>query len=868
MSKSLVIGEKPSVANDIARALGNAKRNNGYLETDDFIITSAVGHLVEIYNPDEETADYKTKRKPAAKADKPAAEGSLSGKWSLGRLPVIPDKFALRPTKSTADRVRLISKLLKRPEVEVVINACDAGREGELIFHNLASYLRIDKPIKRLWLQSMTKQAIITGFANLRKAIELSSLREAAVARSEADWLVGINATRALTGLNSKEGGFLLTTAGRVQTPTLAMLVVRERERIAHVAKPYWLLDITCAIAAGTYTARWVRSVGQQPKQATNGIQGRGWIWDGAQARQLAAKLDSATVPRATVEDVSKRRTVAPPPLFDLNSLQREANRRYSLPARRTLQAAQALYERYKLLTYPRTESRHLPPDYMPVAQRILQKFSSAADNAPSQGYVQMSQIAPHCAVAQSRVDKVGKKVFDIAKVTDHFAIIPTGEIPRDTLPELEQKIFDLVCRRFLAVFFPPAELLSTVRTTTVDGEQFETNGSVTLEPGWMNVAMPNKSDKELPALARDEKAQVTQRDLQEKLTKPPARFDDASLLGAMQGAYKLVSEDELSNALQEGGGLGTPATRATIIEELLRHDYVVRDGKELIPTRRAFSLIELLDGMRINMLTKPQLTGEWESYLKRIEQGTESASEFLEGIRTLTRQIATVAKEYDPDATEGDYATLNVMCPRCEQAQISETYRKYECQNRECKFFIWKVIASRLLSPQEAEILLSERQYGPLDDFKSRRGLPFTATIKLEESGKTTFAFPSDQDEEMDFDQLEIIGPCPQCQADVAVAQTSFLCRNRAEGKCSFRLGRIILKRELAIEECAQLLKERKTDVLADFISKRGKPFKARLVLDKNGKLGFEFDKPAAKKPAKKSAKKAAKKSAKKTAG
>lgn len=869
MNKTLVISEKPSVAGDIARALGNAQRRGDYFENDNFIITSAIGHLVEIYNPNEETADYKSVRKtgPAKSSDAKAAP--KAGKWSLDSLPVIPSEFALRPTKNTVDRVKLIARLAKRSEVTEVINACDAGREGELIFHNLAKYINLTKPVRRLWLQSMTPQAIRDGFAQLRDEKELLQLREAAIARSDADWLVGINATRALTALNSKDGGFILTTAGRVQTPTLAMLVSRERERNAHVPKPYWLLDITCKATSGVYTARWVRSLGQDKDEAAaDNTEGRGRIWDEQQAKQITDMVTSDDPLFGTATDVSKKRTLQPPALFDLNSLQREANRRHSLSARRTMQAAQALYERYKLLTYPRTESRHLPPDYVSVVSATLKKLGQASSDQAGDN-LQMSDIAKLSKVAVEGVRTVGKKVFDATKITDHFAIIPTGELPRPTLPELEQKIYNLVCRRFVARFMPPAVQLHTTRTTTVDNEQFESKGSVTLEPGWLAATSPDKGSNELPPLAGEsEQVTISEPDLQDKVTNPPARYDDAKLLGAMQGAYKAVSEEDLASALQQGGGLGTPATRANIIEELIRHDYIVRSDKELIPTQRAFSLIDLLDGMHISMLTKPQLTGQWESRLKSIEQGTETSAEFLSGIYDLSRQIASVAKQYNPDTTEGEYATLTASCPRCREETMRESYRKYMCTNEQCKFFIWKIIASRPISPEEAEILLSTGSLGPLDDFKSRRGLPFTAKVLLEESGKVDFEFPADQDLNVDFETLEIIGACPVCQADVGAAGGSFFCRNLSSKKCDFRLGRTILKRELANDECAYLLKERKSDLLKGFISRRGRPFSAYLVIDNKGKLSFEFDKPAAKKkPAKRSAKKSAKPAAKKAA-
>lgn len=841
MSKALIIAEKPSVAQDIARAVGDATRKKDYFETPDYLITSAIGHLVEIYDAEE------TQKK---------ANG---GKWSFTNLPVLP-QFDLRPIKTTEARVKLIQKLASNKEVATIINACDAGREGELIFHYIAEYLKLTKPTSRLWLQSLTKKAILDGLADLRTSTELDQLRKAAVARSEADWLIGINATRALTALNSKDGGFLLTTAGRVQTPTLALLVAREKKRREHVPRAYWTLEVEFSVANGNYLGKWVKP----KKDPANEEDSLERIWEHEQAEQLAKLCQQGST--GHVVDSVKERKLSPPALFDLNELQREANKLYSLPARRTLGAAQALYDRYKLLTYPRTESRHLPTDYVSVAEQTLAKLAASGSHAS------MAPLAQHCHTAQAQVAKVGKRVFDQSKVTDHFAIIPTGMLPKDTLPDIEQKIFDLVCRRFVGVFLPPALVRETTRITTLKDEQFRTRGRIIAEAGWLAVARSGNKDSVIPALANpEETATVTKTaELSAKETKPIARYNDASLLGAMQRAADFVEEAELSEALKAGGGLGTPATRASVIEELIRTDYMVRDSNEIIPTAKAFSLMEILTDMQIGELTKPDLTATWENRLRGIEAGSEDEQEFIANIGEMAKRIVAAAKEHDPDATTGNYATLTAKCPSCKTGAMQEGYRKYSCQNPECKsgasdspLFIWKTVAGRQLTPAEADTLIATGRVGPFDNFRSKRGFAFIATLVLGASGKIDMEFPDEIVEEVDLATATKVGTCPKCTEPVLQAPLSFCCQDllNHSGKCDFKISRTYCHHELELEEVAQLLdKEKfKTALIKDFISKRGKPFSAYLNLEpKSGKVKFEFEerKATKKKTTKKSTK------------
>ncbi len=893
VTKSLVIAEKPSVAQDMARALGAKKAATGIFENDDYVITFAIGHLLEL---DDEANGAAKKKAGKAGAAKKAAKPK---KWSLDSLPCIPN-LTLRPLKDGKTHLDRIKRQWRRDDVGTVINACDAGREGELIFSNIRHYLTVqssskapDRPVKRLWLQSMTQGAIRDAFSSLRENAELDPLRSAAVARSRADWLVGINATRAFTAINSKDGGFVLTPAGRVQTPTLALLVMREKERQKHKPADYWQIKARFSIAAGGYDARWVGK-GDDGKDSdrifdrekaervmaqldVSGKLATDFVRDGLSNEDTKVLLDAASA-NGIATDESKEKTLNSPALFDLNTLQREANRAHSFTARTTLRAAQALYQKHKLVTYPRTETRHLPEDYKSECESALRRVGGFSSHLASEGNVSQ---------ATGGVRTVGKKVFDDSKLTDHFAIIPTGEDPsKHTLSEIERKVFDMVCRRFVAAFMPAAKVRETVRTTTVGKERFRSKGRVVLSAGWLEVD-GNAKDADLPALEGDsESARIVGSEMQQKQTQPPARYNDAKLIAAMQGAYRFIKDEEdLAEALKEGGGLGTPATRAEIIEELIRNHYVNRDRGELVPSQRAFSLLDMCRGMEIDVLTTPSLTGEWESRLKKIENGgdaghSELSERFLEDIRDLVRKIAGIAKTFNLDEMEGDYKVLEARCPKdgC-GGEIAEGPRRFEC--RKCGFFFWKTVARREMTVSDAEQLVKDGKSDQFEDFISKFGKPFTATMVLDkETGKIDLEFPSDggamDDGDVKVVSEDPVAPCPKdgCGGKVIEVEVDeeegperfYCCGNRlAKGedgkpKCGFRLRKVVCKRALSREEANKLVEDKKTDLIEDFTSKRGRPFSAYLTLDESGKMGFEFlprekKKPAAKKSAAKKA-------------
>ena len=812
MSKALIIAEKPSVASDLARALGGFKKVEDHFESDRYIISSALGHLVELCLPSE--LDVKR------------------GKWSFANLPIIPNEFELKPIEKTKARFNLLKRLMKRQDVDLLINACDAGREGELIFRYLLKLSGVKKPVQRLWLQSMTAESIRSAFDQLRSDEEMIPLAQAAVCRSESDWLVGINGTRAMTAFNNKTGGFQLTPVGRVQTPTLAILT--EREEKIHHFKPrtYFEVFADFEVKAGQYRGRWFKEDfskdGDEDARAER-------IWEKENADAIKERCLGKT---GVANEERKPTTQAPPLLYDLTSLQRDANAR-GFSAKRTLQIAQQLYERHKVITYPRTDSRYLPEDYLATVKSTLGKI----DN-------------PHAHKAlESNWVKPSKRIFNNAKISDHFAIVPTGTAPHG-LDEVQQKVYDMIVRRFISVFFPAAQFEVTTRITRVDKDAFKTEGKIIKDPGWLAVygreAAADQGGESLVPIMENEPAKVLDVDVTQNETKPPARFNEATLLSAMEGAGKLVEDEELREAMREKG-LGTPATRAAIIEGLIWDGYLLREGRELIATAKGMALITLLRGIGITELCSPEMTGEWEYKLKRMAKGAMERKEFMTEIKRFTREIVEKAKNFEGDTVAGDFEVLEVKCPKCGGGPFDEDYRTFKC--RSCGLIVWKTMAGRLFEPEEVKKLLTEGRVGPLEGFRSKVGRKFGAIVKLGEEFKQEFDFGEGANGEpvkIDKDKHESLGLCPICQkGQIYVLDKAYACENALASPktCTFRISKFILQREIPKEQVQKLIATGKTDLLPKFISKKGRPFSAHLKLE-NGKVGFEF---AAKAPRKK---------------
>ncbi len=705
MAKTLVIAEKPSVGRDLTRVLPGAfMKHEGYLESEGYVVTWAVGHLVQLAEPDEYDAKYK--------------------KWRMADLPIAPAEFKLvvRDERSKK-QMAVIRKQLSRADVEEVVNACDAGREGELIFAWVFEKSGGKKPVRRLWLQSMTAAAIKEAFAHLRPGAEMEKLEQAARSRSEADWIVGMNATRAATiRLRSSFDGAV--SLGRVQTPTLAILARREEEIRAFTPEPYWLVDATLA-ATGERVYEGRYHAGAKPRLPT-----------AAEAEAIVAAVRGGTGTITKLEKTERKERA--PLLYDLTALQREANSRFGFSARRTLGAAQRLYEEHKALTYPRTSSRFITGDMIAEIKPTVRGVGARREYARAAEYVVGLERLP-----------LGRVVND-AKVTDHHAIIPTrsDHHPVDKMSDDDLKIYDMVVRRFLAVFHPDAVFENTRVETTVAEHVFRTRGKVLLVPGWRGVygeETPSDGagggagsdedegrEQRLPKLDQGEAAEVREIAAEEKETKPPRRYSEGSLLAAMETAGKLVDDDEAREAMKDSG-IGTPATRAAIIERLITVGYIERDGRSLVVTEKGLNVVRLLGE---HPLTSPSLTGDWEHRLERIATGEESRERFMGDIVAFAE--STVG-ELDAKLKEVRIPRANLgPCPVCGH-DIMENRKGYSCWSRDdpgCGFVIWKGKAGKQLPAAVArELIARGKTEKAVTGFKGRSGRSFRARLALQQS-------------------------------------------------------------------------------------------------------------------------------------
>ncbi|NML17942.1 DNA topoisomerase III [Azohydromonas caseinilytica] len=716
--KTLIVAEKPSVAADIAQALGGFTRRGGYFERSDLLVASARGHLVQL---------------GVRKDDDPG--------FNLARLPVIPQRFALEALPGTQQTLDLLRQLAGRSDVERLINACDAGREGELIFRLIVEYLRVRKPIERMWLQTMTATGIKQAYAQRRSDADMRPLAAAARSRAEADWLVGVNATRALTKANLVAPGELVS-AGRVQTPTLALLVDREEEIRSFEPRDFWEVIATLSVAAGSWQAKWFDPA-FKPNADPAARADRTFDRSMAETVQQAC---SGVTPNS-VKDSSKPVRRNPPKLYDLTTLQRDANARHGFSAKTTLSLAQALYEQHKVLTYPRTDSNHLPEDYPPKVAQVLKLLP--------QGFQPFAQaILGHGWLTPRH------PVFDNRKISDHFAIIPTGKAPTG-LSEAESRIYDLVVRRFLAAFHPPAEYLETTRLAEIAGYRFRATGRVLVSAGWLAVyggeaasaakekgKDAGKEVQNLPAMRAGEPVSNDAVTVRTGQTTPPPRFTEASLLAAMENAGKLVDDDALAAAMKERG-LGTPATRANTIEELLseKKRYLERHGKELVPTGKGIRLIQSLRDNGLVALASPELTGDWESRLARIERGQETREAFMAGIAGTTQDLVARIRAKAVAAPAGAAGVgagtgTDIGC-RCGQAKLQERPKSWGCPS--CGLTIWKEMAGRKTRKTDVKALCKSGHTPVLDGFTSKAGKKFSAALRLAAGpggGKVEFAF------------------------------------------------------------------------------------------------------------------------------
>lgn len=821
MGKTLIVAEKPSVARDIAAALGGFSQVDGRWESHNAIVSSAIGHLVEIYAP----------------------EAATSGK-DLATLPVIPARFELKVIEKTRAQYALLNKLMKRADVDQVVNACDAGREGELIFRLIYELAGCRKFVKRAWLQSMTPAAIRDEFGKLRPGSAFDALSDAAKCRSEADWLIGINGSRSITRLRERQiQKYEMMTAGRVQTPTLAILVHREELIRTFVPVDYWEVHAQFGARAGVYVGKWfnpldktvVKSDDEDEDTAIPGSR----FTSHAQAQTVVSKCRG--VSPSSVTDESTIVTSAPPKLFDLTGLQREANKLFKFSAKKTLDIAQALYERHKATSYPRTNATALPEDYVDKAREVIATFEGSPYSEHATRVLTNGWVKPN------------KRIFDNTKISDHFAIIPTGTRPSG-LDDSEVLIFDLVVRRFLAAFHPAAEYNRTTRVSIVSDESFKTTGKVLVKRGWLEVyGHQQAGDDKTPALcvvAPGEQVKTNHVEAVALKTQPPKRFTEASLLAAMEGAGKLIDEDDLREAMKENG-LGTAATRASIIEGLLnakdkedrpKEPYVTREGKaqHLVPTSKGMGLIGFLDANGIESLTSPRLTGEWERKLLLMEKGQYRRDVFMAEIEALTRDIIQKIRTKAGELPTVAQRVLAAPCPKC-QGEIVSGQRTLDCA---CGFKFWRSIAGRELTDDEATVLFRDGAIiKQLDGFISAAKKKFSAGLKLTADAKAEFVFQErNPDAGAPPAAPALKASCPKCQGSVHLRGGEY--PKYACMKCDFMVWKVIAGRTLSDGEASTLMQFGEIAQLRGFFSaSKKKAFDAglRLSSDKS-KVEFVF--------------------------
>ncbi len=842
MGKRLVITEKPSVAKDIAKAIGGFVDEGEYLENEDYVVTWAVGHLLKLAEPKE----YGFKS------------------FSLKLLPMLPESWVILPRTGKKGRLDQIKKLGKRKDVDGVINACDAGREGELIYRRIAEFTGLEQhPQQRLWLSSMTKTAICTAFDELRPGKELDTLADAAWLRSVGDWLVGMNASRAITQKLGRSEG--MWSAGRVQTPTLALLVFREREILAHVPRPYWELTATFHHGEGEVEQDWTgvwwdpaRSGPTRDEKATR-------LFDRAEVDALMKGLTDVKI--GSAQEKRKQSKQKPPLLYDLTSLQREANKRFSLPAKRTLEAAQRLYEKHKLTTYPRTDSRYLPEDYGPVVEQVLDWVEAMSG---LDGLDDLPAVASKVKAAGPQNLQI---LLDSKKVSDHFAIVPTGNPIETKLSELDLKVFSLIVRQFIAALMGPATWATVERIVDVELDQegatsparFRTTARSLELPGFLEaLGVEQGKGTHLPALVPGQNdvkgVRVDHHGTTEetKQTRPPGRYSEAQLLRMMETAGERVDDEELSEAMKDSG-LGTPATRADTIETLCseRRQYARRIEGKLSPTTKAMRLIDVLERAHAAQLATPKLTGEWEHKLAEVEKGQLSRGDVYSALVDMTTDLTRhlVDFEYkDLYAAEDPVG----ICPEC-GGTVWEGTRGYICENNKtkdegCRFILWKDRMGRYIDRRTAKELISAGKIGPIDyfvDTAGRRYLSGTITLQPDpEKGwvmKTEFGdAPEESDiaEVVEGDAFDC--PCGEGEPHKVVrTNVRWACARMMSGEQRRGpvLPRAVCKRPMSDEEAAAYFSEAaRTEILDKFTSKKGRPFRGLLFRKPTGRHGFEF--------------------------
>ena len=808
----VIIAEKPSVAADIAKVLGASSKQDTHWQSESIWVTWAVGHLLELKTPEEYDEAFKNWR------------------GSIDKLPFVPEKFELKPITgrgSNRKQLTAIKKMITSKDCSEVVNACDAAREGELIFRRIVEYAKVKSPMSRMWLQSLTTDAIQSAWDNRAASEEYAPLRDAAISRAEADWIIGMNGSRvAATFLRTSRNDKKSLSLGRVQTATLAMIVEHELEILSHSPEPFWELEGNFSSGDATWSGRWER-VGHKDDPENPEIKAHR-IMEKSEKDIIQEVLESDGEFIAEQKD---RDSVEKPPLnFDLTSLQREANNMWSWAAKRTLSMAQELYDTHKLTTYPRTDSRHLPEDMMESISKTIRQLGA------------QDGLNPH---SQRLIDnglKNVKRNFDNSKVSDHFAIIPTGKIPPANLSSDASKLYDLISRQFLASFHPESVWKVEKRIASKNGHSFVKEARSITTEGWRAVR-PKK--QKLPEgwgvlSSNPGPAKLESHEFKEENTKPIGRLKEAGLLRLMEHAGKKIEDEDLAAAMK-GKGLGTPATRADTIEKLISREFIGRGrGGSLRATPHGIKMIDILRRIPVEWITSAELTGDMESQLDGVQKGTHKRSSYMDKIKEIVLEMVNKIRDHERSELYSSDSPIG-NCPLCE-ANIKETVLSYICEKNEgrdkgCSFVMWKDASGRWFDRNTTSKLLKNKSIEKLHGFFARDGSPYEVSVGIDKDGKVNIA---GNNAETTNSSDEELCPCPKCdQGVIRIGEKAYGCDN---AECKFRgLGKNICKRDISVDEARKILTEGKSDLIEDFTSKRGKPFPAFLVLEAN-KVGFEF--------------------------
>ncbi len=798
----VVLAEKPSVAEDIAKMLNITKKEATHWSGNDIVVTWAVGHMLELKYIDDYNPDFKNWRKTA------------------GDLPFIPEEFEFKPKSgSTRKQLTAIKKLMSDKAVTEIVNACDAAREGELIFQTIYRYSKSKSPVSRMWLQSMTTDAIQRAWDERKSASEYQNLADAAYSRSYADWLIGMNGSRIAEVFLPKKRTERISL-GRVQTATLAILVDHEIEILQHTSTPYWVLTAQFEGFESSWSGRWEGGKSTEDTKSH-------WILTLEDKERIQSLLDSDE--KATVTQKVTTSKERPPLNFDLTTLQRQANSMFSWPAKRTLNVAQALYERHKLTTYPRTDSRFLPTDMKETINTTLQNLGNLED---MKEFIQ--------SLTKNGLQNISRN-FNDAKVSDHFAIIPTGNLPSGTLSKDEQRLYNMIVRNFIASWYGESIIEKQKRTANLGGEIFNKEAQQYSTLGWREVVPKTLSHPEGwgSVSADNPHADISSHEWSEEKSKPPARIKEARLLSLMEKAGKDIEDEDLAEAMS-GKGLGTPATRADTIEKLLSRGYISRQQSgALNATPHGIRIIEILRRIPVEWITSAELTGEMEAALTAVQQGDLEASKYMESIIQQTTNLVTRVRDHDRSQLFAKDESIG-QCPQCSSI-ITETALSYTCEKNEgkekgCSFVFWKDTSGRWFDRQTAKRLLEQKELLDLHGFFNRNGEAYETSVVISDEGKVTSA-KSTGNRANSSDTA--ICPCPKCGGTIRETDTHYACDQQ---ECKFAgVGKVICKREINAQEAISILVDGKSPLIEDFISRRGRPFPAYLVLEGN-KVGFEF--------------------------